>query len=53
MIYRRDGTKMELDHKTTVEICQESMETGKEFHEIVRKRIEPQVKVIRFTYDEE
>jgi hypothetical protein len=52
VIYRRNGTKFELDHATTVKVCEESLSTGKEFHEIIRKNIEPDVKTIRFTFDE-
>ncbi|MHB8361500.1 MAG: hypothetical protein ACYDAO_08510 [Thermoplasmataceae archaeon] len=52
VIYRRDGTKFEIDHKTTVEICEESLSSGKEFHEIIKKKIEPEVKTIRFVFED-
>ena len=51
VIYHRNGTKFELDHETTVKICEESLASGKEFHEIIKEKIEPQVKTIRFTFD--
>ena len=50
LLIMRDGSRKLLSLEDTVEICNESLETGKEFHEIV-KRKEPQVKVIRFIQD--
>ena len=39
-----------LSMEETVKICKESMDTGKELHEIIKK-FEPNVKVIRFVQE--
>ena len=51
LIIRRDGTRKLLSIEETIKLCQESLETGKAFHEILKKS-EPALKVIRFIQDE-
>ncbi|MHB1440597.1 MAG: hypothetical protein ACYCSO_05930 [Cuniculiplasma sp.] len=50
LIIRRDGSRRLLSLLETIELCKESMETGKAFHEILKKS-EPELKVIRFVPD--
>ncbi|MGP6206422.1 hypothetical protein ACNF42_00080 [Cuniculiplasma sp. SKW3] len=50
LLIMRDGSRKLLTLEETIRICNESLESGKEFHEIV-KRTEPSVKVIRFIQD--
>ncbi|MCL4345674.1 MAG: hypothetical protein M1375_05060 [Candidatus Thermoplasmatota archaeon] len=50
LIIRRDGSRKLLSLEDTIRICREALETGKEFHEIIKKE-EPAVKVIRFVQE--
>ena len=47
LIIKRNGERVTLSIAETISICQESMESGKEFHEIIKRTI-PDVKIIRF-----
>ncbi|SIM69847.1 hypothetical protein [Cuniculiplasma divulgatum] len=50
LIIRRDGTRKLLSLEETIQLCNESLNSGKAFHEIL-KRTEPNLKVIRFIQD--
>ena len=44
LIIRRDGTRKLLSLEETIQLCNESLNSGKAFHEIL-KRTEPNLKV--------
>ncbi|OWP54208.1 MAG: hypothetical protein B2I18_02645 [Cuniculiplasma sp. C_DKE] len=50
LIIRRDGTRKLLSLEDTIRLCEESLNSGKAFHEILKKS-EPNLKVIRFIQD--
>ncbi len=50
LIIRRDGTRKLLSLEDTIRLCEESLNCGKAFHEILKKS-EPNLKVIRFIQD--
>ena len=52
LIIKRNGERVTLSLEETISMCQESLETGKEFHEIIKRTI-PDVKIIRFLQDVE
>ena len=52
MVIRRNGERITLSLEETVKLCKESIETGMEFHQILKKTI-PDLKIIRFVQDME
>ncbi len=46
-IIRRDGSSRVLSKSETIALCEESMQTGVSFQDIL-KSSEPQLKIIRF-----
>lgn len=52
MIIRRNGERITLSIEETIKLCKESLETGMEFHQILKKSI-PDLKIIRFIQDME
>lgn len=47
MIQTRSGNKRKLSHDDTVRICKEAQEKGASMEEIVKKSVEPDLKVMR------
>jgi hypothetical protein len=47
MVYRKDGTKFDIDHRTTVELCLRSQETGEMMEDLIAEKYGTTVKTIR------
>lgn len=47
MVYRKDGTKFDIDHETTVELCLKSQETGEMMEDLIAEKYRTTVKTIR------
>lgn len=52
LIIKRNGERITLSVEETIKLCKESLETGMEFHQILKKTI-PDLKIIRFIQDME
>jgi hypothetical protein len=46
MVYRKDGTKFDIDHETTVELCLKSQETGEMMEDLIAAKYGTTVKTI-------
>ncbi|QRF75086.1 hypothetical protein Thermo_00579 [Thermoplasmatales archaeon] len=48
IIYTKTGTQKTLDHATTVNLCKKAQEEGVGIEEIIKREIEPALKLIKF-----
>ncbi|OWP55510.1 MAG: hypothetical protein B2I17_09405 [Thermoplasmatales archaeon B_DKE] len=48
IIYTKTGAQKTLDHATTVNLCKKAQEEGVGIEEIIKREIEPALKLIKF-----
>lgn len=49
-VYLKNGTKVEIDHDKTVEICNSAMESGKSMDQIIKEELYPEIKLMRLNF---
>jgi hypothetical protein len=48
LVYDRKGKQRTLDHETTVALCKKAQEEGVGIDDIIKREIEPDLKMIKF-----
>ncbi|MCL4444565.1 MAG: hypothetical protein M1464_02815 [Candidatus Thermoplasmatota archaeon] len=48
VIYTKTGDQRTIDHKTTVKLCRQAQEEGVGIEEIIKRDLEPALKMIKF-----
>ncbi len=48
IIYTRKGEQRILDHTTTVDLCRKAQQEGTGIEQIIKREIEPDLKMIKF-----
>lgn len=48
LVYDRKGNQRTLDHESTVSLCRKAQEEGVGIDEIIKREIEPDLKMIKF-----
>jgi len=48
VIYNRKGQSRTIDHETTVKLCKKAQEEGTGIEEIIKREIEPDLKMLKF-----
>ncbi|MCL4451804.1 MAG: hypothetical protein M1327_04170 [Candidatus Thermoplasmatota archaeon] len=48
VIYNRKGSQKTLDHEATVALCRKAQEEGVGIEDIIKREIEPDLKMIKF-----
>jgi hypothetical protein len=48
VIYNRKGQSRTIDHETTVTLCKKAQEEGTGIEEIIKREIEPDLKMLKF-----
>jgi hypothetical protein len=48
VIYNRKGQAKTIDHDTTVKLCKKAQEEGIGIEEIIKREIEPDLKMLKF-----
>ena len=46
--YNRSGRSRTIDHETTVKLCKKAQEEGIGIEEIIKREIEPDLKMLKF-----
>ena len=49
-VYLKDGTKVEIDHERTVDICNSAMENGKSMDQVIKEKLYPELKLMRLNF---
>ena len=50
IIYRRNGTYIEISHDETVNLCKRALEVGIPLPELIKKEVMPDLKLIKFRH---
>ena len=48
IIYTKTGEQRTIDHETTVKLCRQAQEEGSGIEEIIKRNLEPALKMIKF-----
>lgn len=50
LVYRKDGTQVEISHEDTVKFCLKSQEEGESIDEIIKRELYPDLKLLRLKF---
>ena len=50
VIYNRKGQSRTIDHENTVKLCKKAQEEGTGIEEIIKREIEPDLKMLKFVW---
>jgi hypothetical protein len=50
LVYRKDGTQVEINHEDTVKYCLMSQEEGEGIDDIIKRELYPDLKLLRLKF---